>query len=373
MTSTVFSGNEWLRYTRHLQLPQVGVQGQSRLKQSHVVIIGAGGLGSPVALYLAAAGVGTLTIVDGDQVELSNLQRQILFTEKDIGTSKSKVAQQRLTDLNSAIVVQAIEHQFSRANADKLVAGADLVMDCTDNFATRYLINDTCLRYKKPWVFASIYQFSGQCALFVPGQNSACFRCLFPQAPADLPDCNSGGVIGVLPGLLGTLQAGEAIKYLVGIDTTLANTLLIVESLDLSISKIRLSKNPQCECNATVKLTEQPVTDRADYKLACASEVLNDIEMDAVSVRKAREQAEVLLLDVRSESERYGFHIGGLHIPLEQLQNHCSNLPKHKKIICYCQTGSRSQKAALSLCEYGFDAKSVAGGLVRYLALAVND
>ena len=185
---TTFSSHEWLRYTRHLQLPNFGVAGQSKLKASHVLVVGAGGLGSPVCLYLAAAGVGHITIVDGDHVDITNLQRQIIFTTADIGQSKSVCAKDRLLSLNPEINVNAIEDHLSVDNASTLIGAVDLVLDCTDNFSTRYLINDTCVALKKPWVFASIYQFSGQCALFTP--NSACFRCLFPEAPQNIDDCN---------------------------------------------------------------------------------------------------------------------------------------------------------------------------------------
>ena len=223
--NSLFSADEWLRYTRHIQLPQIGASGQSRLKHSRVLIVGAGGLGSPLALYLAAAGIGNITIVDGDTVEVTNLQRQILFSTNDIGQSKAAIAKAKLHALNPHIHVNAIEQHLSVDNVDGLIGESDLVVDCTDNFATRFLINDRCVQFKKPWVFASIFQFSGQCSLFTP--QSACFRCLFPEPPKDAPDCNAAGVVGVLPGLLGTIEANEAIKYLAGIETTLENQLLI--------------------------------------------------------------------------------------------------------------------------------------------------
>ena len=369
-----FSGSEWLRYTRHLQLPQLGVAGQKRLKDSHVLIIGAGGLGSPVSLYLAAAGVGQITIVDGDQVDLTNLQRQIIFSTADLGQSKAACAKERLLALNPEINVEAVDVNLTRVNATQLIAAADVVLDCTDNFSTRYLINDTCVQLKTSWIFASIYQFSGQCALFTPA--SACFRCLFPDPPENIDDCNTAGVLGVLPGLLGTLQASEAIKYLAGLPTPLENTLCLFEAMDLSINKIQLTKNTDCSvCSAPTN----PILTTDDYTTAC--EFLADTCDTACNTRSntisAADFAQYLasteintnpiIVDVRSEEERINFHLGGLHIPIDEIANNTNKLAKEKPVVCYCQTGVRSQKAVAILNDLGFQAKSLRGGIVEFL------
>ena len=357
-----FSEREWLRYTRHLQLPQLGVAGQRRLKNASVLIVGAGGLGSPVSLYLAAAGVGKITIVDGDSVDLTNLQRQIAFAEAQVGQAKAECARERLLSLNNDITVTAITEHFTLSNAEPLVAAADLVLDCTDNFATRYLINDTCVRLKKPWLFASIYQFSGQCALFTPA--SACFRCLFPDPPQGVADCNDAGVLGVLPGLLGTLQASEAVKYLVGLPLALENTLLMVETMDVSFNKIQLAKNPTCSVCSQVGASE---VDSSHYEFVCNIDSVKPFEISLTDFSATRDNADCLVLDVRSDEERLGFHIGGEHIPLDVLDGQLKQLPKDKTILCYCQTGVRSHKASVLLNDAGWQAKSLQGGLVECL------
>ena len=239
MNSHEFNAHEWLRYTRHIQLPQVGAEGQSQLKNSTVLIVGLGGLGSPVSLYLAAAGVGHLILIDHDAVDISNLQRQIVFKEHQVDHNKAEAAAKALKELNSHIQISAITEGFTPDNAKHWIAQADLVLDCTDNFATRYLINDTCKQLGKSWVFASIHQFSGQCALFTP--DGPCFRCLFPDYPHNVDDCNSAGVIGVLPGLLGCLQANETLKYLCSIESPLKGKLLLVDALQLQFHHIALS------------------------------------------------------------------------------------------------------------------------------------
>ncbi|MGH1484975.1 MAG: molybdopterin-synthase adenylyltransferase MoeB [Cellvibrionaceae bacterium] len=364
-SSMNFSGSEWLRYTRHLQLPQFGVAGQKRLKDSRVLIIGAGGLGSPVSLYLAAAGVGHITIVDGDQVDLTNLQRQIIFSTDEVGQAKAGCAKKRLLALNPEINVTAVEANLTIDNAVKLIAAADMVLDCTDNFSTRYLINDTCVQLKKPWVFASIYQFSGQCALFTPA--TACFRCLFPDAPENIEDCNTAGVLGVLPGLLGTLQASEAIKFLAGLPTALENKLCMLETMDLSMNKIQLAKNTDCPvCSAT----NDSVLD-TDYTIACnfvadTYDTISTVEF-AQHLSSAENNDSYIILDVRSEEERINFHLGGLHIPINEINNNTNKLPKEKLVLCYCQTGVRSQKAVAILNNLGFKAKSLHGGIVDFL------
>ncbi len=358
-----FTSEEWLRYTRHLQLPQIGVSGQKKLKAAKVLIVGAGGLGSPVSLYLAAAGVGQLTIIDGDHVDVTNLQRQIIFTTEQVGKSKALCAQEKLLALNPSINVTAIAEHLSLTNAEKLILDADLILDCTDNFATRYLLNDTCVKLKKPWLFASIYQFSGQCALFT--ESSACFRCLFPDPPTGVADCNSAGVLGVLPGLLGTLQANEAIKFLTDLPCPLENNLLMVEASDLTFRKIKLNKNAHCPmcgdepANSTI--------DTAQYDMSCELDLDVNDELTPLEFTNQREKEDTLVLDVRGDEEREAFNIGGMHIPLNMLLDNLLVLDKKQTILCYCQTGIRSKKAVGLLKDNGFNVKGLQGGLATFL------
>jgi adenylyltransferase/sulfurtransferase len=364
-TDTIFSANEWLRYTRHVQLPQIGAQGQGKLKNSKVLVIGCGGLGCPVLLYLAAAGVGYLTIVDDDVVELTNLQRQILYKEGDIGLAKADCAQQRLSQLNSHIEINAVSNRFSPDSGEALVGEHDLIIDCTDNFSTRYLINELCVDLGKPWIFASIFQFSGQCALFVPGQ--ACFRCLYPDAPDGVADCNAAGVLGVLPGFVGTFQANEAIKYLLGLSSPLSNSLMLIETLDLEFRRIQLQRDSQCPTCANQsksELAESAAESPIDQQ---AGKGVESIKISPQRFDTERESGASLTVDVRSLEERLAFHIGGEHIAISKLDISMPELPENHVILCYCQSGARSLDAAQQLNEAGFQAYSLDGGLAQWL------
>lgn len=357
--STPFSASEWQRYSRHLQLPQVGASGQLRLKNASVLIVGAGGLGSPVALYLAAAGIGKITIVDHDQVELSNLQRQILFTNDNLHHSKAQSAKENLQRLNEHCEINAIVEAFTSDKASELVRANDFIIDCTDNFATRYAINDACIKSKTPWLYASIHQFSGQCALFTPGK--ACFRCLFPEAPSDAPDCNSAGVLGVLPGLLGTLQANEAIKYLLKLETPLDGQLLLVDALKLSFQKIAFTQNPNCLCCNPETFAQNNLHNVEEH---CSNN--ETVESIACEDLEKFLDAGAQLLDVREDSERAAFHIEGMHIPLGELEQRIQELPRGKTIICYCQSGMRSEIAVKLLLQSNRMAMNLRNGLAEY-------
>ncbi len=370
-SETVFSEKEWLRYTRHIQLPNFGAQGQTRLKQSKVLIVGTGGLGSPVAFYLAAAGVGQLTLIDNDTVDLTNLQRQILFQQRDINKSKSHTAKQRLQQLNSDIDIIAHDNALTIDNAESFIHDADLVIDCTDNFATRYLINDVCLATKTPWLFASIFQFSGQCAFFnfKKTKQTPCFRCLFPEAPSNAPDCNQAGVLGVLPGLLGTLQANEAIKYLSQLHTPLEDHLLLVEALDLTFRKIQLTQTPGCLCTQEKEclLQMHHLPSKQQDHPVCATDSKQSYDLSPSEFKTSFCTDTCYLIDVRTDTEREAFHIGGHHYPLAQLSNHLKNLPKDQPIVCYCQSGRRSHTAVEQLIQAGFkDVYHLQGGLIAW-------
>ena len=360
-TDTLFSASEWLRYSRHVQLPQVGAKGQGDLKKSKVLIVGAGGLGCPVSLYLAAAGVGSITVVDGDIVDVTNLQRQILFNTQQIGKSKAESAKQVLTALNPEIKVTAIAEYLNDKNAPALVASADLIIDCTDNFSARYLINDVCQQQKKPWIFAAIHQFSGQCSLF--SSETGCFRCLFPVAPLDMGDCNSAGVLGVLPGMLGTLQANEALKYLVGQPVPLRGNLLVVDALELSFKKIGLSKDPECvSCGSGTADTRDQLPEKV-----CPNEQIDSRAVTVEQFEILKKRDNYIVVDVRTDAEHQAFNLGGRHIPLTILAESLASIDSEKTLLCYCQSGLRSLQAAKLIESAGIKSQSLYGGLAAWL------
>jgi len=361
--ATSLNGTEMLRYQRHLQLPQVGAKGQQKLKSSKIVIVGCGGLGVPVALYLAAAGVGDITVVDADVIELSNLQRQVIYTEDSIGKSKAENTKIALTKLNSSIGVEAIQQELSPDNAHAILKDADLVLDCTDNFATRYLINDVCLQLKKPWVYASIHQFSGQIAMFLPG--GPCFRCLFPELPKAAPDCNDAGVLGVLPGILGTMQACEALKHLLGLPTV-ANELLMVEAMDMQFHKIALRHNKTCRCNDEAA---HWTADDPFYTRFCSAPNESATQISSADLKtKLDLNKDVCLVDVRQSEEHQNFNLGGQNVPLDQLENWLKHSrPAYKELIFYCQSGMRSASACAIAAEQNIHAASLRGGINLYL------
>ena len=358
---TTFDANEWQRYQRHMQLEGFAVAGQTRLKGSRVLIVGAGGLGCPAALYLAAAGVGHITLVDADTVCLSNLHRQILYTPADIGLNKALVARQKLLLHNPCIEVVALSERLRPDNARELIQQADIVLDCSDNFATRYLINDNCVNSRIPWIYASVLQFAGQVALFTPGQ--ACFRCIFPQVATDIPDCNAAGVLGVMPGMLALLQSNECIKYLACIPSPLRNRLLLVDGMKLTFRNIGLSKDACCVCQQPIDTADH----LQDYGSACQLDPLPMNSVEGAAFIALSGGQNVLLVDVRRADEHQAFNIGGSNIPLEDnFSQHFSDKSLH--YLLYCQSGSRSSKGAALLLEQGFtQVSSLAGGLARLI------
>jgi molybdopterin/thiamine biosynthesis adenylyltransferase/rhodanese-related sulfurtransferase len=355
--TTEFNEDEWLRYGRHIQLPKVGAQGQARLKRSRVLIIGAGGLGSPVALYLAAAGVGHIDLADDDTVELSNLQRQILFDESHLKQSKAESGASRLQAINSSITVEAHQHKISKHQGRALIEKADIVIDCCDNLETRYAVNAHCIATQTPWVYASIHQFAGQLAVFKPGH--ACFQCLFPTAPEQGADCNTAGVMGVLPGLLGCMQASEALKLLLELGEASENTLVLFDALNLNMQKIRFAKQSSCPACSD----QRSETDVAS-KICFASNAARDIdarEFDRLELTQYE------LIDVRSEAEHLGFNLGGRLVPLDTLEDTISSFDDQKHYLCYCQVGMRSAVAVELLQKKGYRATNLSGGIQALL------
>lgn len=367
MASTDFTNSELLRYARHLTLPEVGIAGQARLRAAKVLLIGAGGLGSPAALYLAAAGVGTLGVVDHDVVDLSNLQRQILHDTASVGRGKAGSAKTRLEGLNPFVTVDAIEERFTSANAQQIVRRFDIVIDGSDNFPTRYLANDACVFERKPLVYGSIFRFEGQLSLFgTPG--GPCYRCLFaePPAPELVPSCVEAGVLGVLPGIIGTLQALEAIKWILGIGESAAGRLLLVDALRLRFREIVVQRDPAC-----VVCGDQPIlTVLPDYQAFCGTAELGGRDSEGEIVPHSLADALAganppMLLDVREPWEFAVAHIAGANlVPLGELPGRLGELPRHRALVTICHHGMRSLTARNLLQRAGFaDVRSLAGGV----------
>ncbi|MEE9215172.1 MAG: molybdopterin-synthase adenylyltransferase MoeB [Thermodesulfobacteriota bacterium] len=360
------SKQELSRYSRHLIMPEVGIDGQEKLKASKVLCIGAGGLGSPLALYLAAAGVGHLGILDFDVVDFSNLQRQIIHSEDNLGKLKVESAKERLQQLNSDINVTTYNTRLTSDNAMDIIKDYDIVVDGTDNFATRYLVNDACVLLGKPNVYGSIFRFEGQVSVF-DAKKGPCYRCLYPEPPplGLVPSCAEGGVLGILPGVVGTIQASETIKLIIGQGTPLVGKLLFIEVLDMEIRKLKLNKDPNCPIcseNATINKL-------IDYEEFCGigrgeleEEVIGDRESIVVKEMTVEEFNElrnkngnVVLVDVREPHEYQICNIeGSTLIPLGELDSRTDELNPEDDIVVHCHHGGRSMKAATLLKEKGF-------------------
>ncbi len=366
MTAPSFSPDELLRYARHLTLPEVGLAGQGRLKNARVLLIGAGGLGSPAALYLAAAGVGTLGIVDSDVVDASNLQRQVLHDTASIGRPKTESAAQRIGALNPHVVVEAWPERITSANARGLVQGYDIVVDGSDNFPTRYLVNDACVLEGRPLVYGSIFRFSGQLSLFgAPG--GPCYRCVFaePPPPELVPSCAEAGVLGVLPGLVGSMQALETIKWILGVGKSAVGRLLLIDALVLQVREIAVRRDPACPvCGEAPSIHEL-----VDYDEFCG--VPREFDGGDMEIT-ARQLAEALrsprpptIVDVREEWEyRIGAVPGSQLVPLSDLPARLGELPTDRELITVCHHGQRSLVARALLVRAGFSrVRSLAGGV----------
>ncbi len=373
------------RYSRHLILPEVGVEGQRKLKAAKVLCVGTGGLGAPLALYLAAAGIGTLGLVDFDTVDASNLQRQIIHATPDVGKLKVDSAANKLHALNPALNIVKHNAMLTSANALEILKDYDIIADGTDNFQTRYLVNDACVLLGKPNAYASIFRFEGQASVFgAPG--GPCYRCLYPEPPPPglVPSCAEGGVLGILPGLLGVVQATEVIKLILGIGEPLVGRLLLADALSMRFRELKLRRNPECP----VCGDHPTVTELIDYNQFCgvagAQESVteaavktggtlpqqNGIDQISVTELKRRRDAgeEPFVLDVREPWEYQIANIGGKLIPLGELDKHTAELPKGRTIVTQCKSGGRSQKAAELLKAQGFQVENLAGGILGWSA-----
>ena len=361
---------ELVRYSRHILLPQVGEAGQRALKKSRVLLVGAGGLGSPVALYLAAAGVGTLGIVEFDTVDLSNLQRQILHGSTGIGSPKLGSARDRLRDINPNVTIEPYETRLTSENALEIARDYDLIVDGTDNFATRYLVNDTSVLLGIPNVYGSVYRFEGQASVF-GAPNGPCYRCLFRDPPpADLvPSCAEGGVLGVVPGLVGTIQATEAIKLILGLGETLVGKLLTIDAMTMSFRTLSIQRDPECPACGTHEITEL-----IDYDQFCAGENahasagVREIQPSQLAKRLAKGEA-LEIIDVREPYEWEIGHIPGARlVPLSRIAEEIPRLDKRRETILYCKVGARSLRAAHQLADAGVtDVRNLAGGILRWI------
>jgi adenylyltransferase/sulfurtransferase len=362
------------RYSRHLILPEVGEEGQRKLKAARVLCVGAGGLGSPLALYLGAAGVGTLGLVDFDLVDASNLQRQIIHSTADIGRKKLDSAAEKLQALNPDLNIVKHDTLLSSANALDILKDYDVIADGTDNFPTRYLVNDACVLLGKPNAYGSIFRFEGQASVFA-AEDGPCYRCLYPEPPPPglVPSCAEGGVLGILPGLIGVIQATETIKLILGKGSPLIGRLLLVDALNMRFRELKLRKNPECPvCGA-----HPTVTQLIDYQQFCGiaparnedNTVKNGIPQITVSELKRRIDAgeDLFILDVREPFEYQIANIGGKLIPQGEVPQRLAEIDRNRQIVVHCKAGGRSQRVAEFLKQSGYpDVVNVAGGILAW-------
>ena len=365
------TNEEIRRYSRHLILPEVGLAGQRKIRNTSVLCIGAGGLGSPIAMYLAAAGIGRLGIVDFDTVDYSNLQRQILHSDADVGTSKADSAKVAIQALNPNVQVDLHKTRITADNAFDLIRPYDIVVDGTDNFPTRYLTNDACVLLKKPNVYGSIFRFEGQASVFAPHLGGPCYRCLYPEPPPPgmVPSCAEGGVLGVLPGIIGCIQATEILKLALGKGSTLIGRLMLFNALDMKFRELKLRKDPKCP----VCGPNPTVTELIDYEMFCGIQPepvnpgSNPDEVSLLEMKKALETPSlgIKVIDVREADEQQIARIAGVPlVPLSTLPQRFTDLDPNVQYYIHCKSGVRSMKALRFLRDQGFKyVKSVKGGI----------
>jgi molybdopterin/thiamine biosynthesis adenylyltransferase/rhodanese-related sulfurtransferase len=374
--TVALTNEEILRYSRHLILPEVGKAGQEKLKAGKILLIGSGGLGSPNAMYLAAAGIGTIGIIDFDVVDQTNLQRQILFDSDSVGLPKVEAAKKRIHGINPNVVVNTYNEMLSSKNSMRIFKDYDLIIDGTDNFPTRYLTNDTCVFLNKPNIYGSIFRFDGQATVFKP-KEGPCYRCLYPEPPppGEVPSCAEGGVLGILPGLVGMIQASEAVKYILGKGDSLVGRLLQISVLDMTFREVKIQRDPECP----VCGDKPTIKELIDYQQFCGipvgqesvAEITTGVAEISAKELKAlldKNPKGVNLIDVR---EPYEYDIskiqGARLIPLGTLLDHVNELDSSKDYVIHCRSGARSAKAILQLQKLGFKKlKNLAGGINAY-------
>ena len=372
-SQATLSNEEILRYSRHLIMPEVTLEGQKKLKAARVLCVGTGGLGSPLALYLTAAGVGTLGLVDFDVVDYTNLQRQVLHHTSDVGRLKIDSAIDKLTAINPFVEIKRFDTYLNSQNALEIFSGFDIIADGTDNFATRYLVNDACVLSNKPNVYASIFRFEGQASIFA-SEAGPCYRCLYPEPPPPglVPSCAEGGVLGVLPGLLGVIQATEVIKLILGAGEPLIGRLVLVDALAMRFRELRVRKNPECPvCGAN-----PTVTRLIDYNQFCGirgeeSETATSAKIPEIQVeelkRRLDAREDIFVLDVREPHEYQIVNIKGHLIPLGDLPTRIHELDSSREIVVHCKSGMRSAKAVDFLRKSGFKhAANLTGGILAW-------
>ena len=369
MNSPELSSEEIRRYGRHLIMPEVGMDGQKKLKAASVLLIGAGGLGSPLGLYLAAAGVGRIGIVDFDVVDYSNLQRQILHSTKDVGRPKLASAKERLEGLNPFVKVETHEMHLNSGNALELFSRYDVVVDGTDNFPTRYLVNDACVLTGKPNVYGSIFRFEGQASVFAT-KDGPCYRCLYPEPPPPglVPSCAEGGVLGILPGIIGTIQANETVKLIIGIGEPLIGRLLLFDAMKMKFRELKLRRNPDCP----VCGEHRTITELIDYEAFCglqpgwdayAREQQYEISVEELKKRLDNKE-DLFILDVREPQEYQICNLNGYLIPLRDLPKRINELDTAKEIVVHCKVGGRSRQAVEFMKQAGFrKIRNLVGGI----------
>jgi adenylyltransferase/sulfurtransferase len=363
-----FRPEQFERYRRHLNLAEIGPEGQAKLLAARVAVVGAGGLGCPAALYLGAAGVGTLGLIDADVVDLSNLQRQVLYGSADVGRPKVEVARERLTAQNPEVRVETHALRLTASNAEEVLRGYDVVVDGSDNFPTRYLVNDACVRLGTPSVYGAILRFEGQASVF-DARRGPCYRCLFPEPPppGSVPSCSDAGVLGVLPGLVGMIQATETLKLLTGIGEPLLGRFVQYDALELRFSEFRFARDPECAaCGSHPTLTEL-----VDYEGFCGVPSVREEPLPELTAAAVRERGapgrDFLLLDVREPAEFEKSHIDGARLlPLGELADRSAELEawRERPVVVHCHKGGRSAKAARWLRSQGFrDVVNLSGGI----------
>jgi adenylyltransferase/sulfurtransferase len=365
LQATGLSPEEIRRYGRHLIIPEIGLEGQKKLRAASVLVVGAGGLGSPAAMYLAAAGIGRIGLVDYDTVDVSNLQRQLLHSTSDVGRPKVASAVDRMRAVNTHVKTEAYETVLNSKNALEILSKYDVIIDGSDNFPTRYLVNDSCALLAKPMVYGSVFRFDGQVSVFF-AERGPCYRCLHPEPPPPnlVPNCSEGGVLGVLPGIVGTVQAAETIKLLLGIGNPLIGRLLVVDALRMDFREFKLGKNSRClVCGERPSLTEL-----LDYEAFCRTVHERLDRVNEISVEELKEKLDrgetPLILDVREPVEHEIANIGGRLIPLNELPARLHELDTMHETVVYCHYGTRSARAVRLLIERGFaTAKNLIGGI----------